>query len=520
MKLEKYKFTTKINDKRVYIYIQNSKYKDKGRKTKSYCLGNVCNIHKIIARLMNTSETLFLGEAILFELFNKLGMNKKLSKDMKALGMDRSQQEILTFLISSRILHPFSKAKLTRYLNHSFMKFTHKINHVNEVYDAMELIEDHESYFQEHVDLMIKKLDYSYSMNYFDTSNIYFYSKIDDFRTKAYSKDGKIGKPHIAIALACTEDRIPLYYKAYPGNTADITCFKEYIATKPDNTKTLIFDAGCYSFELITLLESDDYNYKYVCSADITAYEYETDVEKIEINDQKWEIREAKYKDHRVIEAFNVDHHEQKISKIEEDVARIEEFAQTVTGDTIGSKRDKVYDLVASLGLKTQIKVEKTEDKVVLKIDEKKISTLKNKAKKIVLVTNLDLESSMVLKKYLGRVGVEKVFWYIKNPLSIRPVFHGTEVNIKSHTLIVMLGYLQLTILRIYLLKTYNIRLTIDEIIEELIYSACTAIEPKKDIFMTYMGKQVGWIKKLIVDLDMPLITETFEQSIEVKNKD
>lgn len=519
MKLEKYIFTTKMNNNRGYLYIQNSVYKDKGTKTKSYCIGNLSNINEIMTKLMKTSETLFLGEAILFELFNKLGMNQKLSNDMKSIGMDQSQLKILQYLIPSRILHPFSKSKLTRYIDHSFMKFTHQIDHVNDIYATMKQIKNNESYFQEHVNFMTRKLNYDYDLNYFDTTNIYFYSNKDDLRTFAYSKDGKRGLPHIAIALACTEDRIPLYYRVYPGNTADITCYKDYIKTKPDKRKILVFDAGCYSFELILLLESDEYNYKYICGADISAYKYETDTEKIKINEQEWEIREAKYKDHRVIEAFNIEHHNQRISKIEENVARIKEFAQTVTGESIISKRDKIYDLVASLGLKTQIKVETCEDEVELKIDEKKINELKEKAKKVILLTNLDLDNSSILKKYLGRVEVEKAFWYIKNPLSIRPVYHEKEVNIKSHVLIVLLGYLQLTILRLYVSKTYKIDLTMDKIIEDLLYSACTAIEPKKDIFMTYMGKQVDWIKRLIIDLNMPLITETIERSVTSKKK-
>jgi len=515
MKLQKYIFTTKRNDQRTYLYIQNSTYINKRVKTISHCIGNVSNFNDIMIKLMNTSESLFLGETILFELFEKLGINRMISGDLKSLGADKYQIRILQFLMATRILRPFSKRKLTRYLNHSLMKFSHSIDHVNDVYDAMKLTKNHESYFRKYVDLLFKKLNYDHNTNYFDTTNIYFYSDIDEFRTLAYSKDGKRGLPHIAFALACTEDRIPLYYDVYPGNTADITCIRKYIETKPDNNKIFIFDAGCYSFDFITQLESEKFKYKYICGADISKYEYKTDLKTITRHDQKWDIREAEYNGHRIIEAYNIKHHEQKIAKIEGNVARVKEFAQTVTGKTVDSKREKVYDLIASLGLKSQIKVKIIEEQIEIIVNNDQIKKLKDKAKKIVLMTNLDFEAIDVLERYLGRIEVEKAFQYLKNPLSIRPVFHGKKVNIRAHAFIVMLGYLQLTVLRYYLSKNYNIELTLDELLEELIFATCVAIEPKKGIFMTYVGKQVEWIKKLIIDLNLPIISESCLQFVE-----
>ena len=362
--------------------------------------------------------------------------------------------------------------------------------------------------------LIFKKLKYTYDMNFFDTTNIYFYSDIDDFRTYAYSKDGKRGLPHISLALACTEDRIPLYYDISPGKTADITCFKKYIETKPNNTKIFIFDAGCYSFDVITQLESDKFKSKYICGADISKYEYTSDLYTIELHEQKWDIREAKYNDHRVIEAYNIEHHKQKIEKLDKQIDRIKNLVKTVKGKTIESKRDKVYDLISSLGLKSQIKVNIVKNELELIVAEEKIKKLKNKAKKIILITNIESKASEILEKYLGRIEVEKAFQYLKNPLSIRPIYHGKEVNIRAHGFIVMMGYLQLTILRYYLLQKYNVSVTIDKLLEELQFATCVAIEPKEGKFLTYAGRQLKWIKQLIIDLDLPIIVESNLQSI------
>jgi len=509
LQLKKYKFSSKKINNQDYLYIQHATYIDKKQKTESYCIGKMSKFNELMNKIMSTSESLFFGEMILFKLFEKLNINRVISKDFKTLGLELYDIKILQSMISSRILHSFSKLKLNRYLKNSLMKFTHKIDHVNDIYHAMELTKDHESYFRKYVALVFKKMKYRYDTNYFDTTNIYFYSDIDDFRTYAYSKDGKRGLPHISLALACTEDRIPLYYDISPGKTADITCFKKYMKTKPVNNKIFIFDAGCYSFDVITQLESDEFKSKYICGADISKYEYTSDLNTIELHEQKWDVREAKYNNHRVIEAYNIEHHEQKIEKLDKQIYRIKKLAQTVKGKTIDSKRDKVYDLISSLGLKSQIKVNIVKNKLELIIVDEKIKKLKDKAKKIILITNLKSKSSEILEKYLGRIEVEKAFQYLKNPLSIRPIYHGKEINIRAHGFIVMMGYLQLTIMRHYLSKNYNINITLDELLEELQFATCVAIEPKNGKFLTYAGRQLKWIKQLISDLDLPIIINT-----------
>ena len=77
-----------------------------------------------------------------------------------------------------------------------------------------------------------------------------------------------------------------------------------------------------------------------------------------------------------------------------------------------------------------------------------------------------------------------------------------------------MMGYLQLTIMRQYLSKNYNINITLDELLEELQFATCVAIEPKNGIFLTYAGRQLKWIKQLIINLDLPIIVDSNLQAI------
>jgi hypothetical protein len=68
------------------------------------------------------------------------------------------------------------------------------------------------------------------------------------------------------------------------------------------------------------------------------------------------------------------------------------------------------------------------------------------------------------------------------------------------------MGYLHLTALRLYLKQQYQIHFTLDQLIEDLRFTACLALEPKNDIIMTFAGKQVSWINTLIKDWNLPFI--------------
>jgi len=500
-----FKFTIKTGKSGSYLYLQSSKYDKKKRKpvTSSYSLGSIKRLGQIIDEMFQTSDSVFLGESLLLALSEKLKLTRRFFKALQEAGATPKQRKQLAFLIATRGIRPFSKLGSTRYLKHSLCHQQLEITHVNECYKAMKLLKDPEAFFRQYSQATLATLDYSPEATYFDTTSIFFYSNLDDFRKKGFNKDHRRGAPQIILALSCTEKGLPLNYKVYPGNTSDPRCFRDFLALPPDPKTILVFDDGCYSFEQIQVLESQQY--RYIAGCDITRYEPVGELQQHTLNQQRWCVQEAEYQDHRVIEAYNLENREQALEKLERKVERIEQFLVQVKGRTIETKQQKVQELILSLGLKSVFKVNQEEDKLTLIKNEKNLIRQRQRTKKVRIMTNLDLPSNQVLAQYLKRVDIERIFRHLKSPLAIRPVYHSTKQAIQAHIFIALMGYLQLITLQIYLQTKYQVILPIESLLEELNFMVGTTIEPRPEITITYAGKQPSWVYPLLQDLELPI---------------
>ena len=144
-----YKFTIKVIDGQQYLYLQWAKHDKKlGKsKTRSFSLGNIKNIHNIITEIMSRSESLFIGEYILYTLAQQLTLDIQLKKALRTSGVPVNLVNYFYFLINMRIVRPFSKNGLARYYTHSYFKILEKEPHVNKFYESMDLIVNPEPNF-------------------------------------------------------------------------------------------------------------------------------------------------------------------------------------------------------------------------------------------------------------------------------------------------------------------------------------------------------------------------------------
>lgn len=499
-----------------YLYIQKVSYKRGKRKVISYSLGSIAKINEIFNHVMSTASTFFLGGYLINRCAEKLNLTAVLMTKLKQEGATTRQVRLLQYLISLRTIRPFSKDKLTRFWQQSFLQTECQINHVNELYQSMAVVTKPTELFPYLVKQVLQELEHQYQSIYYDTTTVFFYSDFDDLRRKGFIKKGKRGSPVVKLAISCTEEYVPLTYKVFPGNTADITCFKNYLSTEDDPSKLIVFDSGCYSFDLVKSIEQQ--RYQYITSCDISKYQYINSPQTVIINDQKWVLREATYNNHRVVEAYNKENHTKGLAKLERRIQRVQEFALEVKGRDRQSKRDKTRDLIKSLGLTPILKVELPEedddDVVSIKIDAQKLEAQRQRTKVLVLMTNLTVKAEDVVERYLRRDEVERVIRYLKSPLAIRPVFHSNTDMIKSHFFLVVVGFLQLAALRLYLKQNHQITLTLEQILEDLSFSAVIAIEPKPGMFSTYAGSQVKWIRRLLLDWNLPIIVQETPSSI------
>ena len=141
-------FTVKTTRNYSYLYIQKAIYKGGKRKVLSYSLGPLSKINEIFTKLMSTVDSLFLGEYLTYCLAEKLKLNQALERKLRQDGATTRQVRLLQCLVSLRAFRPFSKAKLSRFWDHSFLQTLQKVSHVNELYQAMTIVKDPEASFR------------------------------------------------------------------------------------------------------------------------------------------------------------------------------------------------------------------------------------------------------------------------------------------------------------------------------------------------------------------------------------
>lgn len=496
-------FTVKSMRNYSYLYLQKAIFKRGKRKVLSYSLGPLDKLNEILTRILSTADSLFLGEYLTYCFADKVGLNQALTRELRKSGASARQIRLLQCLISLRAIRPFSKAKLSRFWDHSFLQTLQQVSHVNELYQAMAVVKNPQALFPRLVQQVLRALGHTYETIYYDTTTVFFYSDCDSLRRKGYSKEGKRGAPLVKLAVSCTEEYLPLTYQVFPGNRADITCFQAYLDVAGDPSKLLVFDAGCYSFPLVTTLETQ--GYRYITSCDIRTQDSVTEYRAVQVHGQKWLLREAVYRKHRVIEAYNEETRARGVVKLAEKIQRVQEFAREVAGRNGESKRDKVRDLIKGLGLGSILTVELTGDEVRLMVNEERWKQREEATKVVVLMTNLEAEGVEIVRQYLRRDEVERVIRYLKTPLAIRPVFHANPQMIQRHFFLTMLGFLEITALRIFLQETQGLRLSLEQVMEDLSFATVTTLEPKAGLFLTYAGRQVEWINRLLQDWDLPI---------------
>lgn len=145
----------------------------------------------------------------------------------------------------------------------------------------------------------------------------------------------------------------------------------------------------------------------------------------------------------RLVVCYNPDVKEQKCKTFDRKIGFIKNEAEK------HNNLDKIKLLISKYNLKQIIKIIETEGKFVLEINDGKIESRKKNYGYFVLFTeHQKLLAEEILTIYKSRGMVEEGFRAIKSDLELDPVYHSKDERIETHTIMVVFGYLLLSLLR------------------------------------------------------------------------
>jgi len=383
-------------------------------------------------------------------IFDNLGFNTILHK---------KKSEVLKHLVLARIANPASKHHTQSILTADFGIDIH----IDRIYRMLDSLIENRIAFENKVFHATQQLCFSkINMVLFDVTTLYFESfEEDELRKFGYSKDQKFNMTQVVLALATTEDGLPIGYKCFPGNTADVSTLQKALnqwrEELPIGEIRIVGDAAMMSDSNLQALE--EANIKYVIAAKLK--KLPDSVQKQILNERGTSLsinNETYYKhefslsnDRRLVVTYN----ENRARKNKKDRMRAVDKMMKKIG------KGKNVKKLANRGFQKYLKIE-GEGKLL--IDEQKLAQAETwDGLHGVISNDHDASAKDLLLTYRRLWRIEESFRIQKTNLSIRPIYHFKPERIKAH---ILLCYLAFCMIRY---AEYRIKLQKEEIsIEEI----------------------------------------------------
>jgi len=267
-KIKPYVEKKKINGNVYYQLTRKAWINGTSKRVWSKYIGTAKTIEKVYAKDDNytslilksyeygrTSALMNIAEELNFvEIVNKHTSKKKI--DGLSVG------EYMLLIILSRADKPVSKNGIAGWFKGSFLNlmwaFSHKLNTKNFTNNIEYLTDEVMQKIEDDTGKMLVSKGVSPTHLYIDTSNFVTYMKGKKLAAKGESKQKRNDKNIVGLTLATSDENIPLFHEAYPGNMQDAKVFSEMIdkivrrlqilgAQNLKEKIVAVFDCGCNS---------------------------------------------------------------------------------------------------------------------------------------------------------------------------------------------------------------------------------------------------------------------------------
>jgi len=350
---------------------------------------------------------------------------------------------------------------------------------LEKIYRMMDHVAEQEAKIKEQVTFSTLALFYDrVDIVLFDVTTLYFEStETDEIREFGFSKDCKFKEVQIVLALATTQDGLPLTYEIFAGNTFEGHTFIRVVESLKNrfniNKVVIIADRAMFSVENLRFLESQGFSYIIAAKLRTLPKKLKEEIlysvtfrPKVVENEFLW-INEFSYDNKRLVVSYS----SKRARKDALFRARlIERLVNKFKSGKINLK-----DLIPNYGTKRFIKIENT----TAVIDEAKIlKETQWDGLHGVITNDFIISAPTVLSYYCSLWHVEEAFRIQKHDLKIRPIYHWTPKRIRGHIAICFVAY---TVLKhaLYSLSKSDIKISPERLCSELIAAQATIIRNK-----------------------------------------
>ena len=381
--------------------------------------------------------------------------------------------QVLQVLVWYRLIAPGSEWKLHRdWFGKSAMAdllgTDFGLAEAHKLYACHDLLLQHKADLFSH--LMARWCDLfnaNFDVLLYDLTSTYFEINASDVaegdkRRHGYSRDKRPDCPQVVIALVVTPDGLPLAYEVLPGNTADCTTLRMFLARIERQygraRRVWVMDRGIPTEAVLAEMRGSDPPVQYLVG---TPKGRLSRLEK-QLLAKPWQQAREGVQVKLLAEDNELYVFAESIDRVSKERAmrrqqlkwlwkRLRELAaMEVPREEMLMKLGAARSRAPTAWRLVDIEMDKESSMFMYTLNHQKLWRVRRREGRYLLRTNLiENDPALLWQYYTQLVAVEEAFKNLKGNLAIRPVFHQDERKIEAHIFIACLAYcIQITLQR------------------------------------------------------------------------
>jgi hypothetical protein len=284
----------------------------------------------------------------------------------------------------------------------------------------------------------------------------------DDKRRHGYSRDKRPDCPQVVIALVVTPDGLPLAYEVLPGNTADCTTLRMFLARIEQQygraRRVWVMDRGIPTEAVLAEMRAGDPPVQYLVG---TPKGRLSRLEK-RLLAKPWQQARAGVAVKLLAEDGELYVYAESVDRVSKERAmrrrqlkwlwkRLRELAaMDVPREEMLMKLGAARARAPTARRLVDIAMDQQSARFSYTLNRQKLRRIRRREGRYLLRTNLtENDPALLWQYYTQLVAVEQAFKNLKGDLAIRPIFHQEQRRIEAHIFIAFLAYcLQITLQR------------------------------------------------------------------------
>ena len=381
--------------------------------------------------------------------------------------------QVLQVLVVYRLIAPGSEWKLHRdWFGKSAMAdllgADFGLAEAHKLYACHDLLLQHKDALFSH--LMARWRDLftaNFDVLLYDLTSTYFEINASDVaegdkRRHGYSRDKRADCPQVVIALVVTPDGLPLAYEVLPGNTADCTTLRMFLARIERQygraRRVWVMDRGIPTEAVLAEMRSSDPPVQYLVG---TPKGRLSRLEK-QLLAKPWQEARPGVSVKLLAEDDELYVYAESVDRVSKERAmrrrqlkwlwkRLRELvAMEVPREEMLMKLGAARARAPTAWRLVDIAMDKAGAGFSYALNRQKLRQIRRREGRYLLRTNLtENDPALLWQDYTQLVAVEQAFKNLKGDLAIRPIFHQDERRAEAHIFIAFLAYcLQITLQR------------------------------------------------------------------------